>query len=240
MYNLKEKEKEKSKKYLKKLLLKKTIIYKLKTSILLANKMYNIPFMEPLTAIVMIICGLIGFLYSGDSIISAIPFLFDKKNADNKILKYLDVIMGIVAGAWLTILILDEQAQFRWLTILLFVLFMIVSFAHPLKHLDGPALILLVIPFIVIAAAAFIVKDSRYAKSYTFFGTTIALWVLLTIVALIMLIFLLIVFFVTEIVVNPILYIIGWAPLLFVVCLLVLIQGVLLLIFPINGALQFL
>ncbi len=201
--------------------------------------MFSIDFIQPLTALIMIICGLIGFLYSGDSILDAIPFLMDKKKNDNKILKYLDIIMGIVAGVMLTILILDEQAQFRWLTILLFVLFMIVSFAHPLKHLDGPGLILLVIPFLVISAVAFLVKDS-HPKNYDFFGTSISLWVILTIIALIMLIFLLIVFFVTETIVNPILYVIGWAPLLFVVCLLVLIQGVLLLIFPVNGILYFL
>ena len=144
-----------------------------------------------------------------------------------------------MAGVWLSLLILDETAQFRWLTVLLFILFMIVSFAHPLKKLDGPILLLPVIPFFIVAILAFLVKDS-HPKNYTFFSSTIPLWVILTVVALVMLIFFLMVYLVTETIVNPILYFVGWAPVILVVCILLIIQGILLLVFGVDGALYFL
>ena len=201
--------------------------------------MYQIGLIESLTWLVMVICGLIGFLFAGDSIKDSIPFIKDKNKEDNKFLRYLDVILGIVAGVWLSLLILDETAQFRWLTVFLFILFMIVSFAHPLKKLDGPILLLPVIPFFIVAIFAFLVKDS-HPKNYTFFESTIPLWVILTVVALIMLIFFLMVYLVTETIVNPILYFVGWAPVILVVCILLIIQGILLLVFGVDGALYFL
>ncbi len=200
--------------------------------------MITIQFIEPMTWFVMVICGLVGALFSGEIILAVLPFWGNTKDENSKILKWLDILMGIIAGVWLTLLIVDDNAQFRWLTVLLFILFMVVSFAHPIKDMDKIAILILPIPFILMSVVAYLVRDS-HKKEYDIFGTMIPLWLILSIIALILLILFLIIFFVTEIIMNPILYALGWAPLVFVVGILVLIQGILLLFFPVAGALHF-
>ena len=97
-------------------------------------------------------------------------------------------------------------------------------------------MILLAVPFIFVTIVAFWLKSDR---QFLLFGAEIPLWLILGVVALIMLIVFLVVFFVEETFVDPILYFLGWAPLVFVVCALVLNQGILLFVFPVDGALHF-
>ena len=105
--------------------------------------MFTFGFVENLTWIVMIVCGFVGFLYSGERVLAFLPFWGNTEDKQTKFLKYLDIIMGIVATVWLTLLIADESADFRWLTVALLIAFMIVSFAHPIKDLEGWSIILM-------------------------------------------------------------------------------------------------
>lgn len=199
--------------------------------------MFTIGFIEPWTWLVMVICGLIGFVFSGERVLAVLPFFGNTKDRNSKILGYLAVIAGLIATVWLTLLIADENAQFRWLTVLVFVAFMVVAFAHPVKDLEGWEMILLAIPFLLIAIVAFWFKSDR---TFRLFGGTIPLWVVLGVVFLIMLLIVLIVFFVEESFVDPILYLLGWAPVVFVVSLITIIQGIFLLVYPIDGLLKLL
>ena len=200
--------------------------------------MYSFGFVEGLTWLVLVICGLIGFLYSSERVLAILPFYGDTKDKSSKMLKYLDIIMGVVAALWLTLLIADESAQFRWVTVLAFVLFMVVSFAHPAKDLEGWSLILLAIPFVFVTIIAFWLKSDR---KFNVAGSSIPLWLILGIVALVMLILFLVVFFVEETIVDPILYFLGWAPVVVVVSIFIIVQGVLMVLFTphIDGILHF-
>ena len=91
---------------------------------------FSLTITEPLAALTMVVCGIVGLLFSGEILLAILPFFSESKER-KKYLKWLDVIMGCIAAVVLTILIADDKANFRWLTILLFVLFMIVTFAHP-------------------------------------------------------------------------------------------------------------
>jgi hypothetical protein len=198
--------------------------------------MFSIGFVQDLTFLVMAICGLVGFLFSGEKVLSFLPFWGNTEDRNSTILKYLALIAGIISAVWLTLLIADEAAEFRWFTIAVFVAFIIVCFAHPVKDLEGWSIILLAIPFILIAIVAFWFKSDR---QFNIAGTSIALWLILGIVALLMLILFLIIFFVEESFVDPVLFFLGWAPVVFIASLLMLVQGVLLLLYPINGLLNF-
>ena len=70
-------------------------------------------------------------------------------------------------------------------------------------------------------------------------GTKISLWIVLSLVAVVMLLLFLIVFFVEETFVDPILYFLGWAPIVFIVCILVILQGIFLAVNPIDGLLKY-
>ena len=194
--------------------------------------MFELGFIEPITWLVLVLCGLVGFVFSGERVL-----LRNTKDKTSKMLSYLSVIMGLVAAAWLTLLIADESAKFRWLTVAVFVLFMVVAFAHPVKEMEGWEMILFAIPFILIAIVAFWFHSDR---TFRLFGGTIPLWLVLGVVSLIMLVIFLIVFFVEESFVDPVLYVLGWAPIVFLVSLLTVIQGVLLLIYPLDGLLKLL
>ena len=198
--------------------------------------MYAFGFVEGLTWLVMVICGLVGFLYSGERVLAIIPFVGNTEDKSTKFLKYLDIIMGVVAAVWLTLLIADSEADFRWLTVALFIAFMIVSFAHPVKDLEGWSIILMAIPFIVIAIVTFWLRNGR---ELNIAGVKVSLWIVLAVVAVIMLLLFLIVFFVEETFVDPILYFLGWAPVVFVVCILTIVQGIFLIVNPVEGLLQY-
>ena len=198
--------------------------------------MFTFGFVENLTWIVMIVCGFVGFLYSGERVLAFLPFWGNTEDKQTKFLKYLDIIMGIVATVWLTLLIADESADFRWLTVALLIAFMIVSFAHPIKDLEGWSIILMAVPFIVIAIVTFWLRNGH---EISVGGTKISLWIVLSLVAVVMLLLFLIVFFVEETFVDPILYFLGWAPIVFIVCILVILQGIFLAVNPIDGLLKY-
>jgi len=198
--------------------------------------MLAIDIIEPWTWLVMVICGLVGFLFSSERVLAVLPFWGNTKDKNSKALKYLDVVMGIVAALWLTLLIIDDNAKFNWVTVLVFILFMVVSFAHPAKDLEGWELILLAIPFVFVTIVAFWFHSDR---NFEFFGATIPLWLILAIVALLMLIIFLVVFFVEETFVDPVLYFLGWAPVVVVVSVLIIVQGIFLGLHPVDGILYY-
>ena len=198
--------------------------------------MFDFAFVEGLTWLAMMLCGLIGFFYSGEKLLSYLPFWGDTEDKQTKIIKLLCIGMGVFAAAWLTLLILDDNAQFVWLTVILLVAFMITSLAHPIRKLEGWSVVLLAIPFIIVALVAFWFKNDR---QFTVFGFTLNFWFVLAVVAIIMLLLFILVFFIEESFVDPVLFFLGWSPVVFVVSLLVLLQGLLLLFNPIEGLLKY-
>lgn len=194
--------------------------------------MLTLPFLETGTGLVMIVCGLIGFLFSSDRVLGFLH-LVNTKDKDSRALKYLDIVAGILALVWLTLLVVDEKAEFSWVTVVAFILFMVVSFAHPAKDLEGWELILLAMPFVFITIVAYWFHSD---KQISFFGINIPVLLLLGIVALIMIIIFLVVFFVEETFVDPVLYFLGWAPVVIVVSVFIIVQGVALYIYPDHQA----
>lgn len=199
--------------------------------------MFVFGFIESNTWLVLTLSGLIGFLYSGERVLSILPFWGDLEDKQTRIMKLLSIIMGVVAAVWMSLLIVDEVADFRWLTIVLLIVFMIVSLSHPVRSLEGWAVVLLAIPFILVTILAL---WFRGGKNFSIFGNTISLWSIMALVTIIMLLLFILVFFIEESIVDPILFFLGWAPVVFVVCVLILVHGIALFFEPVEGLHQYL
>lgn len=197
--------------------------------------MITLGFIEGNTWIIMIISGVIGLLYSGERVYNALPFLkADLNDKSTNYLKKLSLIMGILASIWVSLLIIDDAAQFRWLTLFLLILFILVSLAHPIKDLEGWHTIVITIPFIIIGILTIYLRNS---DNLTVLGNPVSLTAVVGLGLILIFGLFILVFFVEDIVVDPLLWLIGWAPLKLVVCILVILQGVFLFLNPVNGLL---
>ena len=107
------------------------------------------------------------------------------------------------------------------------VLYSIVLLSHPLRDIQGAALILILAPLVIIAIAAFFLS----ADKITLFGFSTPFYFIVGAVMFAFIVIFLIVFFVEESTIDPILTVIGWAPVIVVVCALVLLQGLAMIIF---------
>ena len=194
--------------------------------------MFEFGFVQDYTWLVMIVSGLIGLLYSGEKVLSVLPFVGNTEDKNTKLMKWLSIIMGIVASVWVALLVLDDVAEFSWLTIVLFSAFIIVSLAHPIRGLEGWKVIIIAVPFVFLTILVVWFKKD---KNFTIFGMSISLLVVLIAVSILMLLLFVLVFFVEETVVDPTLWFLGWAPFKVIVCVLVIMQGVSLIFNPVDG-----
>lgn len=199
--------------------------------------MIEIGFVDDLTPIIMIVAGMIGLAFSSERLISFLPFFGDTKDKDSLLLKWLSVVLAVTSAVWVCLLFIDDLANYHWVSIVIFFLFIVVVVAQPIRDFEGWHVILLATPLVLMTIVGL---WFRSGKQFEVVGIEIPLWLVLGIVSLLMLILFVIVFVVEETTIDPILFFIQWAPVVLAVCFLMVIQGLLLLIFPTNGIAEFL
>ena len=187
--------------------------------------------------LVLIILGLVGFLYGFERVLDRAPglkSLVNEKGEGTRILKIITSILSLASLVWAVLLLYDQE--YSKLTIALLVLYSIVLLSHPLRDVEGWMLILILAPLIIVAIAAFAFATEKV----TFFGFSINFWFILGAIMFAFIVVFLIVFFVEEATIDPILTVIGWAPVIVVVCAIVLLQGLAMIIFgDMRGLLHF-
>ncbi len=191
--------------------------------------------LDPLIPFILIVAGIIGLLYG-------INKLMKSKEEESKILKYLALGTSIVIGVVNLLIIFEwkidtappEMTMVHWLTILLIFLAGSSMLAEPLK--DTPiAAIIAVLAFGALAGLFLLFADFNegFSNPEVLGLVNIPLWlVILLIVVIVGLVFLATLF--TEFTIDRILQLIGWAPVVVVLCGLLTIQG--LLMFLLNDA----
>ena len=110
--------------------------------------MFEFPFVEDWLWLIMIISGLIGLFYSGEKVLSFLPFFGNTEDKGTRFMKFMSYLMAIFVSVWMALLILDDVADFSWLTIVLLSAFIIVSLAHPIRGLEGWKVIIIAVPFV--------------------------------------------------------------------------------------------
>ena len=171
-------------------------------------------------AVVLIIFGLVGLLYGAERVLDKIPILtkyVDTKDKQTKFTKYLTIVFSVIAIVW-TISLIYFEATFKTFTLVLLLIYAFVLLAHPIKDLEGWKFLLIGGFFVVLLLAGLILSGVSGKM-------TIIRWILLLVFFLAFLVLFLMVFFVEETVIDPLLKLIGWAPMVTVLCLLVILHG---------------
>lgn len=201
--------------------------------------MLEIGFIDTATWVFMIVAGLIGFLYSSERVIAALPWIggkVDTEDSQTKFFKVLSAIMGIATTAWVLLLWIDEIAEFHWITVVLLMLYTLIVLAEPTKNLEGWKVFILLIPLVLVTIVAAWFAAGR---EFEVFGFVIPLWVPLAVITVIMLIVFIIIYWLEETAIDPLLTFLGWAPFVVIISALLIIQGILLIFYHPDGIAEF-
>ncbi|MHA2364619.1 MAG: hypothetical protein ACXAC7_11735 [Candidatus Hodarchaeales archaeon] len=197
--------------------------------------MIELEIIDTLTPIICLVAGIVGFLYAGERVIGSIPLLsglVDTEDKGTAFIKILSVILTVVVYGWVILLFIVENNEFHWITVFLLALYGIVVMAHPIKNLEGWAIFLMLIPIALISITIFWFAGDR---EWTFLGMNISLWLVLLLVTIVLLIIFVLIFIWEETMIDPMLSIIGWAPVIVVVGLVMILHGIMLILDPPAG-----
>ena len=174
-------------------------------------------------AFVLIIFGLVGLLYGAERVLDKIPVLtkyVDTKDKQTKFTKYLTIIFSVLAIVW-TVSLIYLDATFRTFTMVLLLLYAFVLLAHPIKDLEGWKFLLVGGFFVLLLLVGLLLSSGKI---------TLIRWVLLLAFLLAFLVLFLMVFFVEETVIDPLLKLIGWAPMVVILCLIAVLHGIVIIV----------
>ena len=187
--------------------------------------------LDPLLPFILIVAGIIGLLYG-------INKLMKSKEHESKLFKFAALGTSIVIGLLNLLLIIEWKilaaniTMVHWLTILLIFLAGSSMLAEPLK--DTPiAAVIAVLAFGALAGLVLLFADFSEGFANPELPLNLPLWlVILLIVAIVGLVFIATLF--TEFTIDRVLQLVGWAPVVVILCALLTIQG--LLMFLLNDA----
>ncbi|MFW9928757.1 MAG: hypothetical protein ACFFD1_05155, partial [Candidatus Thorarchaeota archaeon] len=151
----------------------------------------------------------------------------DTKDKDTMVMKYLTMIFSILSVIWALILMWTD-VDYHWFTLFLLFAYAVVLLSHPVKDFEGWKVFLLLFPLLIILFGALWLTHDRQAH-IPLVGN-IPLLIIFLVITLAFIVIFLIIFFVEETAVDPFLAIIGWAPWVVLLSIVVILQGLIMLI----------
>ncbi len=199
-------------------------------------------FLEYIYHLDFVIMGIIGFfatLYAIDRMFTRIPVIGTGPSDDveSKIIKILSIIAAVLAVATPVLFALEriflknEVVRFNWLPILLFMVAAVMLLAKPLRDIPGTAIITIMTGIILFILVIFWVASS---EDLSIFGFKLPLWLPFVIVfAVLVVIFIAV--YVVEKQIDALLDIVAWSPFLLVIGILMVVQALLMILYPHQG-----
>ncbi|OLS21521.1 MAG: hypothetical protein HeimC3_35050 [Candidatus Heimdallarchaeota archaeon LC_3] len=196
---------------------------------------------EPfINGVLLIVMGLVSLLFGLERVLDKVPGIggkIDVDDFDTKVMKYLTIIFSAVAVVWALLLMVAENVNYHWFTMVLLFTYSIVLLSHPIKNLEGWKMFLLLLPIIIITFVAFYFSGNREINLPG--DISIPMWTIFLLILFLFVILFLIIFFVEESAIDPFLAIVGWSPWVVVLSIIVILQGLALILSDDIGGIAF-
>jgi len=96
---------------------------------------------EPLiNGVLLVVMGLVSLLFGLERVLDKLPGIggkIDVDDFDTKVMRYLTIIFSAVAVVWAILLMVAENVNYHWFTMVLLFAYSIVLLSHPIKNLEG-------------------------------------------------------------------------------------------------------